>query len=126
MNLLLITILEIIYVLYTFIFMKTSLYFLHPIEIFTYFEKNNFNFFKHSVQKGVCVNRICPFGKVMIIILCIYLILRYYLYKNNYKLQKINIIILIITFILSFLNMNSFVYLIPYFVIELIVSKYFN
>jgi len=126
MNLLLITILEIIYVLYTFIFMKTSLYFLHPIEIFKYFEKSNFNFFKHSVQKGMRVNRICPFGKVMIIILCIYLIIRYSLYKNNYKLRKINITILILTFMLSFLNMNSFVYLIPYFIIELIVSKYFN
>ena len=126
-KLLLITTLEIIYLIYTFIFMKTKFYVLHPIYVFRYLEKtkgDTFNFFKHSVQKGLCLNRICPFGKVMIIVLSIYLISRYYLYTRNKNLKKINVIILIITFILSLMNMNSFIYLIPFFIIEFFVTKF--
>ena len=122
-KLLLITIIEIIYLIYTFIFMKTKFYILHPIQIFRYLEKNEnnkFNFFKHSVQKGLYINRICPFGKVMIIILSIYLILRYYFTK----IKKLNTIILMITFVLSLMNMNSFIYLIPFFITEFFITKY--
>lgn len=122
-KLLLITIIEIIYLIYTFIFMKTKFYILHPIYLFKVLEKNKkstFSFFKHSVQKGLCINRICPFGKVMIIILSIYLVLRNY----STKIKKINIIILLITLILSFMNMNSFIYLIPFFITEFFITKY--
>lgn len=132
MNLYLITLLEIIYLNYTFWFMKTKYYINNPFSTLRCFEitqvKNNIkSFFQHPVYKGVPTNYICPFGKIMIIILSIYLIIRLFLINNkkNIKILKIiNIIILVFTFILSFMNMNAMVYLIPFFIVELfLISK---
>jgi hypothetical protein len=112
--------------------MKTKYYINHPFSTLRCFEitqvKNNIkSFFKHPVYKGVPTNYICPFGKIMIIILSIYLIIRLFLINNkkNIKILKIiNIIILVFTFILSFMNMNAMVYLIPFFIVELfLISK---
>lgn len=66
------------------------------------------NFFKHLVgnQKGL---RICPFGRVAIFALIFILIGRHFF---NISKKMINIA-LGISFILSLMNMNALVYLIP-------------
>jgi len=105
-----------------FIFLKTKYSISHPIVFFSELEKDKqgdiFDYFKHSVNSNeVSENHICPFGKVAIVILSVFL-----LYKKKYKCSSI--VILLITFLLSFMNMNAMVYLIPYFIVEIyIITK---
>ena len=128
MNLYLITLFEIIYINYTFWFMKTKYYITHPLSTLQCFEiteiKNNIkNFFKHPIYKGSPDNYICPFGKFMIIILSFYLVIRLILFRNKKyynSLRKFNMFVLLITFTLSLMNMNAVIYLIPFFMIEIL------
>jgi hypothetical protein len=116
--------------------MKTRYYVKNPFNIFNCLEKGNekstgiLNFLKHPVGKGEYGSYICPFGKVMIVILCLFLIFRIYLFKSHYiynsYIKKIIIIVLIITFLLSFMNINAMIYLIPFFLIESYLISRFN
>jgi hypothetical protein len=85
---------------------------------------------KHPVGKGEYGSYICPFGKVMIIILCLFLLFRIYLYESriiyNSYVKKLIIAVLVITFLLSFMNINAMVYLIPFFLIEYYLISKFN
>lgn len=76
------------------------------------------------------INHVCPLGHFVGILLFIFLALRFPICKyikevykiNSYKyLYKISLIILILMFIGSFMNLNVVVYLIPYFIIESII-----
>ena len=123
MKLLILTIIEIIYVYFMLNFFKTTYSIHHPLEFILI---NKFpDFLKHPISKYDYSNKICPFGHFASNILVIYLIIRYFVY-NNYKikyiLKKINIVILIITAILSLLNMNAFIYLFPYFIVEIFIQ----
>lgn len=131
MNIYLITFLEILYLNYTFLFMKTKYYINHPFSNLRCFEKNEIKnniqeFFKHPIGKGTSESYICPFGKTMIIILSFYLLFRLLFCKKYYNYVKIsNIGVLVLSFILSFMNMNAMIYLIPFFIIELfLIRKY--
>jgi hypothetical protein len=123
----LITIIEIVYIIYMFIFFKTHYSFNHPIEFII--ESKLPQFFKHSIYKNYYSNKICLFGKYAIVLLSFYLLIRYLMfdhYKNYFK--KSTCIVLLITFILSWLNMNAVVYLIPFFIVEfyLFINLYNN
>ncbi len=127
MKLFLITLLEIIYLIYTFWFMKTRYYINHPLTILRCFElteiKNSVtSFFKHPIYKGTPENYICSFGKGMIIVLSFYLTIRLYLItvKQSYSknLRTINNMVLCITFLLSWMNMNAMIYLVPFLIVE--------
>ena len=133
MNFIIITIIEIAYVIYTFWIMETKYYINNPFSILRCFEKteikNNIkSFFKHPVGKGASTNYICPFGKYMILLLSIFLIVRLYIITftpYSKYVKNISIIVLGIAFVLSFMNMNALVYLIPFFITELVlISKY--
>lgn len=127
------TFFEIIYLCYTFLFMKTRYYVKHPLEIFICLEQGNekntgvLDFLKHPVGKGEYGSYICPFGKVMIIILCLFLLFRIYLFTSyNRYIRHSSIVVLIISFLLSFMNMNAMIYLFPYFLIEYyVITKLF-
>jgi hypothetical protein len=108
-NNLLTSILLSIYLIYMFLFFKTSIDF---NIILGNFCNNLFlpkgKFFQHLVgnEKGL---RICPFGRVAIFALILILIGRHF-----FKISKKTInIVLFISFILSLMNMNALVYLVP-------------
>lgn len=110
---LLLRLLEIVYLLYMFLLFKTSIDFnlysqgiLAKSKLFKHLEQNQYG------------NRICLFGHIMIILLCIFIILR-----EIYPLpQYLTWIVLIISLLLSLLNLNAVVYLIPFWTIELIIE----
>lgn len=76
------------------------------------------NFFLHNSY-----GQVCPFGivcgKIMLLLSIIQI---YFLYKNNYgKIKKINLILLIISTILSFMNSYVQKNIIPAFIMQLFI-----
>ena len=96
-----IRILEALYLIYMFNFFETSV-------DFNVFSSPDHRFFKHLIgnEKG---NRICPFGHVAIFALVMVLLF------GSRQLIKCS---LVIAFILSLMNLNALVYLIPVFIVE--------
>ena len=95
-----ISILESLYLIFMFRFFRTSINF-SKSSFYSYF-------FHHSLgnQREL---RICPFGRVAIFALILILIGRHF-----FKISKKTInIVLFISFILSLMNMNALVYLVP-------------
>lgn len=120
MNKKIISLLLAIYILYMFQFFKTTVSLNHPLEmIFTnkLNKINNTNQFTHSSENKY-ESKICPFGHKIIWLLIIFLTIRYFI--NIPK--KINLAIMIIVCLFSLLNLNAFIYLLPYYIIEI---KYF-
>jgi hypothetical protein len=115
-----ITLFEIIYIYYILNIFKTTYTIHHPLEYAMINELPNY--FKHPIGKYEYSNKICPFGHFASKLLILYLAIRYILLSYKIRrglLYKINFIILIITLLLSLLNMNAFTYLIPYFLVEI-------
>lgn len=107
-----------IYVLYMFLFFETTLSFNHPLEYYIFSNLND-EYFYHPISSTEYGSKICKFGKDIIWLLAIYLI-----YKSYFNVNKnINMFIVAVTFILSLMNFNAVIYLLPYFIYELIQSK---
>ena len=96
-----IRILEALYLIYMFNFFETSV-------DFNVFSSPDHRFFKHLIgnKKG---NRICPFGHVAIFALVAVLLF------GSRPLIRCS---LAIAFILSLMNLNALVYLLPIFILE--------
>jgi hypothetical protein len=116
---------EIIYLCYMFYIFKTCTSINHPAESFMLNYLNEsvperlYKYIKHPISKTKeKESKICPMGKVLIFFLILYLIIRAYCF-NKFNFFYKNITVLIIAFILSLLNLNATVYLIPYFIYEL-------
>jgi hypothetical protein len=119
---LLLSLVEGIYVVYMLNFFKTRYSLAHP---FTYFENK---FLYHPIGKSdtpIC--NICPLGNYGSILLAMFLILRWILYTKvsnaKHNLRLFSIFILSLVVLLSLLNFNAVVYLIPYFIAEIYVIK---
>ena len=109
MNLkLLISLLEAIYLSYTFHFLKTGI-------DFNIFASPSGDMFKHLISNDVGL-RICVFGQIMIIPLILLLILRNFTHIDHKYIQYA----LGIAFIISLINLNATAYLIPVIVLETI------
>ena len=104
----------VIYLIFIFRYFKTTISFTHPLE-FIMMNKSS-QYFKHSLSYGQYESKICPFGHDAIIILAIFILLRL---KFNF-LNKASKLILLIVFLISLLNLNAVIYLIPYFLFELL------
>ena len=107
-----ISLFEAIYIIYIFIFFKTKYSLHHPLEAYLtgYHES-----LLHPIDTGNYESKICPFGKQIIWLLFLFLIYRSFCTISN----KYSKIVLLITFLLSILNINAMLYLFPYFIIEL-------
>ena len=106
----------VIYLIFIFRYFKTTVSFTHPLE-FVMMNKSS-QYFKHSLSYGQYESKICPFGRDAIIALAIFI-----LFKLKFKvLAKISKVVLFMTFIISLLNLNAVIYLIPYFLFELFVN----
>lgn len=130
MKLLLVSIGEVIYLIYMFYFFRTKVDFnllIYEPELQDNFLKSmekyrtkitkfiintNKKYFNHYRDDEI---KICLFGRIVIILLLMFLILRHFIRTPNY----ITIIVFIITFILSLMNINALVYLLPIFAIEI-------
>ena len=77
--LLVVSIVEIIYVIYIFNYFKTTIEFNHSFE--SYFTKRN-AYFVHPVGTGNYENKICPLGHLLSYIFAIFIVLRYII--NSY------------------------------------------
>jgi hypothetical protein len=108
MNIKIVSLIEAIYLIYTFHFMKTSVDF--GLMSFKGY------WFKHPIG-NVKTLRICPFGRIIIVPFIILLILRNYV-NLSYKIIPT---CTLIAFFLSFMNTNATVYLLPIFLIELLI-----
>lgn len=121
---LILTLVEAVYVVYIMNFFKTRYSLAHP---FSYFENK---FLYHPIGKSdkpIC--NICPLGNWGSVAIAIYIILRWIIYTNtdnkNTKtnLRLFSMFTLTLVVLLSFLNFNAVVYLIPYFIVEIYVIK---
>jgi hypothetical protein len=118
---LLITIIECIYLYYTFHIFKTKYSFNHPLE---YLVNDNLgNYYEHPI--GIIDNnksKICKFGRDGSLIIIIYLILRYFILKLNLLSRNIlviiNKIVLLIIFLLSWMNLNAVIYFLPFILFD--------
>lgn len=108
-NILTISLVESLYLIYTFHFLRTSV-------DFNIVASPEHWALKHLVgnEKGL---RICLFGRVAIVALIAVLLLRNYVIIPQYAM----ITILIIAFLLSLMNMNALVYMIPIFLLEFLI-----
>ena len=106
MNILHISFLESIYLIYMFLFFKTNI-------DFNVFDTPKGWWFEHLVGNHYGL-RICPFGRIAIFVLIFILLIRNFINIPVFIIK----IILLISLILSFMNLNAFVYLIPIWVIE--------
>ena len=111
--LLFISIIESIYIIYFLNYFKTTTNFAHPNTFF-----NNFLFHHHIGKTKKPRNMICPFGHIMSWLFSVYLIFRYFNFNKN-----LNNKLLIISGLLSLINFNVLVYLIPIFFIEIIITQ---
>jgi len=124
MNLPILTLFEIIYLFYMFIIFKTKININHPYEY--YLTNKLSDFFKHPIENHEYGNKICPFGKVCIILLIFFIVLRY-IYINKYfkniTFKYLNIVIIILSVLFSLLNMNAVLYIIPFVIVEILIIK---
>ena len=116
-----ITIIKIFYLYYFFRIFKTKYSFSHPFEFFLLRKINNFNeksYFNHIIENTKePIKRICPFGQQIILVLMTYILIRDLMINKN-KIKYIDKIVFYITLILSLLNFNAFIYLIPFWISE--------
>lgn len=119
---LLVSLVQSVYVIYIMNYFKTKYSLAHP---FSYFENK---FLYHPIGKAdkpIC--NICPLGNYGGFLIAIYVILRWFIFTNMKKKNKhiklFSIFALILVFMLSLLNFNAVVYLLPYFISEVYVIK---
>ena len=109
---LLISIIEALYIIFILNFFKTTYSFNHPLEIFIIgFD----NYLKHPIHSDKYENKICELGHDLSICFAFYIILRHFLPPNTIY----NSYIIYFAIVLSLLNLNAFIYLLPIFIYEL-------
>jgi hypothetical protein len=101
-----ISIIESAYLIYMFLFFKTSI-------DFNIFDSPSGELFGHLVGSHYGL-RICLFGRYAIFALIFVLIARHYINMPQWFL----FLTFLVTFLLSFLNLNAVAYLIPVWIIE--------
>ena len=112
-----------IYIIYVLNYFKTRYNFAHPI---TYF--NNKLLYHPIGMSEVPRSKVCKLGNILSWFLALFILFRAILYINKPKLRpilkQISLIGLIFAVILSMLNFNVVIYLIPHFIIEIYIQKY--
>jgi hypothetical protein len=115
-NYLVVSLFEAIYVVYMLNFFKTRYNLAHPG---TYFENK---LLYHPVGKSTePVSNICQLGNWGSYAIAFYILLRVLVGRKNPVFKILNKLVVFMVFILSLLNFNAVVYLLPYFAIEYLV-----
>jgi hypothetical protein len=115
---LLISILEATYVVYILNYFKTRYSLSIPV-------KYDNNYLVHPIGKhDYPKSNICKFGHDMSWFVGLYLIIKGYLFSIRYNIKKIislNKLVIFTIFLFSLLNLNAVVYLLPIFIIEIMM-----
>ena len=123
MNLIILAVIHSVYIVYVLNYFKTRYNFAHPI---TYF--NNKLLYHPIGMSDVPKSKVCKLGNILSWVLALFILGRgfLYVYKSNLRkvLKQISLIGLILAIILSMLNFNVVIYLIPHFIIEIYIQKY--
>ena len=104
------------YIIYTMCFFRTKYSVNYPMS--TWIQNQNFDsFIQHPISQGDTLNRVCPLGKWVAVLLAVYILTRdYHLIQSNRNTDR-----LIWGSILAgslLLNLNVFVYLLPVFLLD--------
>ena len=119
--LILFSVIHSIYIIYVLNYYKTKYSFAHPI---TYF--NNSLLYHPIGESDIPSSNVCKLGNMLSWYLALFILIRGILiYNRQYSLilKKISLLILIIGVVLSMLNLNVVIYLIPHFIIEILYQK---
>ena len=110
------------YVIYVLNYFKTTYSIAHPI---TYF--NNKYIFHPIYNTKTKKSMICQFGHDASWLIAFFILFRYYLItKNKIKeeqLQMASMFIMLSVFAVSLVNLNAVLYLLPYFILEIMYIK---
>jgi len=111
-----------LYIIFILNYFKTKYNFAHPI---TYFDNK---LLYHPIGKSNRPSsKVCKLGNILSWGLALFIVVRgLFIYQNMYIsiIRKLTLIGLIMAVILSMLNFNVIVYLIPHFIIEYLYIKY--
>ena len=110
------------YIIYVLNFFKTTYSIAHPI---TYF--NNKYIFHPIYNTKTKKSMICQFGHDASWLIAFFILFRFFLLKKK-KISKenahiISLIILCIVFTVSLVNLNAVLYLLPYYILEVLYIK---
>ena len=120
MKLILFSIIHSFYIIYVLNYFKTTYNFAHPI---TYF--NNSMLYHPIGKSNKPSSKVCKLGNILSWWLASFIIIRsLFMYKYKKLMKYITFIVLILGVILSMLNLNVVIYLIPHFIIEILYIKY--
>jgi hypothetical protein len=102
--------LKAVYIIYTMCYFKTPYGINHPLEVWIQ-HKNLSGFLKHPISRGNSINRVCPLGKGVAVLLAGYILLR----RTNCNSTRVANRIIWGSIMLGSLvmNLNVFVYLLP-------------
>jgi len=108
-----ISIIESLYLIYMFLFFKTSINF----DTFTFRPRINVSrdstfFHSNGYEYG---SKICPFGKSIIFLFVAILLIRNYITVPKY----IMVATIVIAILMSFINLNALVYILPVIIYEI-------
>ena len=121
MNISLLGLVHGIYIVYMLNYFKTCYSVAHPL---TYFENS---YLYHPIGKAdKPISNVCHFGHQMSWLLAGFVIIRNAMISQNYGrdiLRKMSILVLIITVIMSMLNFNVVLYLLPHYILEYYLIK---
>jgi hypothetical protein len=109
-----------IYSVYMLNWFKTTWNFAHPLSKFSS------EYLAHPIKKLTRpINPVCKLGNILSWFLALGLILRG-ISLDSYitKFNRLYIVFLVITFLLSLLNFNVTVYLLPILIYEVVIKKY--
>jgi hypothetical protein len=111
------SIIEAVYIVYMLNYFKSKYSFAHPLSDF------KDSYFKHPI--GISdkpISNICEFGHQASWLLALFILLRLAFLKNKYT-KYISIFVLIVSGTFALLNVNAIIYLIPYFIYEIVLIK---
>ena len=121
------TLLQSIYVIYMLNYYKSSLNFSILFDNNVVYNITGIKSLEHSLNTEYS-NKICSFGHTAAYYLAIFLIIRMIILiistKYNKNIRTFSYFALIITIALSLMNLNCFIYLIPYFITEFYIITY--
>lgn len=112
-----ITLILVVYIIYMLNFFKTTVSIAHPL---TYFDND---MLYHPIENTKEPrNMICKLGNYGVFVLSLFIILREMSLLTIIEKNKLNVsrFVFSMVMLLSFLNLNACLYLIPYFIFEIV------
>lgn len=118
-NFLVVTILESLYIIYMLNYFKTRYSVAHPLTFF------NNDYIKHPIgYNSRPISMVCQFGKDGGWLIAVYLVVRYLVHQKNIKLSiYFSKFAFLLIFILSLMNFNVVLYLVPFYITEIYLIK---